>query len=225
MGCNKRTGDLLRRIKLAVHRKSRKDWADNKRNEQISQHYIYNSLQVIAGMCETDPVKAKATIIAFADYLRLNIDNFMEEKLVPFSLELERTRVYLELERLAGDHNFDVEYRLNIKDFMIPPLTLQPIVENAIKHGADRNGEKTEIVVMTFETNRGIIIEVTNTVPPDPVVYEKKENRKSVGLANVSSRLASYCRGTLNMQTSDGVTRVTIKIPKVIRTGGSGTRA
>ena len=225
MGCNKRTGDLLRRIKLAVHRKSRKDWADNKRNEQISQHYIYNSLQVIAGMCETDPVKAKATIIAFADYLRLNIDNFMEEKLVPFSLELERTRVYLELERLAGDRNFDVEYRLNIKDFMIPPLTLQPIVENAIKHGADRNGEKTEIVVMTFETNRGIIIEVTNTVPPDPVVYEKKENRKSVGLANVSSRLASYCRGTLNMQTSDGVTRVTIKIPKVIRTGGSGTRA
>ncbi len=225
MGCNKRTGDLLRRIKLAVHRKSRKDWTDNKWNEQISQHYIYNSLQVIAGMCETDPVKAKATIIAFADYLRLNIDNFMEEKLVPFSLELERTRVYLELERLAGDRNFDVEYRLNIKDFMIPPLTLQPIVENAIKHGADRNGEKTEIVVMTFETNRGIIIEVTNTVPPDPVVYEKKENRKSVGLANVSSRLASYCRGTLNMQTSDGVTRVTIKIPKVIRTGGSGTRA
>ena len=225
MGCNKRTGDLLRRIKNAVHRKSRQISVDKNRNEQITQHYIYNSLQVIAGMCETDPVKAKATIIAFADYLRLNIDNFMEEKLVPFSLELERTRVYLELERLAGDRNFDVEYRLNIKDFMIPPLTLQPIVENAIKHGADRNGEKTEIVVMTFETNRGIIIEVTNTVPPDPVDYEKKENRKSVGLENVSSRLASYCRGTLDMQTSDGVTRVTIKIPKVIRTGGSGTRA
>ena len=225
MGCNKRTGDLLRRIKLAVHRKSRKDWADNKRNEQISQHYIYNSLQVIAGMCETDPVKAKATIIAFADYLRLNIDNFMEEKLVPFSLELERTRVYLELERLAGDHNFDVEYRLNIKDFMIPPLTLQPIVENAIKHGADRNGEKTEIVVTTFETNRGIIIEVTNTVPSVPVVYEKKENRKSVGLENVSERLASYCRGTLDMQTSDGVTRVTIKIPKAVKIGDFKTRA
>ena len=221
----KRTGDHLGVIRNAVNRKSKKIRADNRRNEQITQHYIYNSLQVIAGMCETDPVKAKATIIAFADYLRLNIDNFMEEKLVPFSLELERIRVYLELERLAGDHNFDVEYRLNIKDFMIPPLTLQPIVENAIKHGADRNGEKTEIVVTTFETNRGIIIEVTNTVPPDPVVYEKKENRKSVGLANVSSRLASYCRGTLDMQTSDGVTRVTIKIPKVIRTGGSGTRA
>ena len=199
--------------------------ADNKRNEQISQHYIYNSLQVIAGMCETDPVKAKATITAFADYLRLNIDNFMEEKLVPFSLELERTRVYLELERLAGDRNFDVEYRLNIKDFMIPSLTLQPIVENAIKHGADRNGEKTEIVVMTFETNRGIIIEVTNTVPPDPVVYEKKENRKSVGLENVSSRLASYCRGTLDMQTSDGVTKVTIKIPKAVKIGDFKTRA
>lgn len=225
MGRNKQTGDLLRRIKLAVHRKSRKDWADNKRNEQISHHYIYNSLQVIAGMCDKDPVKAKASIIAFADYLRLNLDNVMAEKLIPFGRELEYTRVFLELERLAGDRNFDVEYRLNIKDFMIPPLTLQPIVENAVRYGADRNGEKTEIIVTTFETNRGIIIEVTNTVPSDPVVYEKKENRKSVGLENVRSRLASYCRGALDMQTSDGVTRVTIKIPKAKRTGGSKTRA
>ena len=225
MGCNKRTGDLLRRIKLAVHRKSRKDWADNKRNEQMSQHYIYNSLQVIVGMCDTDPVKAKASIIAFADYLRANLDNIVTEKLIPFSRELEYTKAYLELERLAGDRNFDVEYRLNIKDFMIPPLTLQPIVENAVRHGAGRNGEKTEIVVMTFETNRGIIIEVTNTVPPDPVVYERKENRKSVGLENVSERLASYCRGTLDMQTSDGVTRVTIKIPKAVKLGDFKTRA
>ena len=212
-------------IRNAVHKKSRNISDDNKRNEQISQHYIYNSLQVIAGMCDTDPVKAKASIVAFADYLRANLDNVMAEKLIPFSRELEYTKVYLELERLAGDRNFDVKYRLNVKDFMIPPLTLQPIVENAIKHGADRNGEKTEIVVTTFETNRGIIIEVTNTVPPDPVVYEKKENRKSVGLENVSSRLASYCRGTLDIQTSDGVTRVTIRIPKAVKTGGSKTRA
>ena len=176
-------------------------------------------------MCDTDPVKAKASIIAFADYLRANLDNIVTEKLIPFSRELEYTKAYLELERLAGDRNFDVEYRLNIKDFMIPPLTLQPIVENAVRHGAGRNGEKTEIVVMTFETNRGIIIEVTNTVPPDPVVYERKENRKSVGLENVSERLASYCRGTLDIQTSDGVTRVTIRIPKAVKTGGSKTRA
>ena len=212
-------------IRNAVHKKSRSISDDNKRNEQISQHYIYNSLQVIAGMCDTDPVKAKASIVAFADYLRANLDNVMAEKLIPFSRGLEYTKVYLELEKLAGDHNFDVEYRLNIKDFMIPPLTLQPIVENAIKHGADRDGEKTEIVVTTFETNRGIIIEVTNTVPSDPVVYEKKENRKSVGLENVSARLASYCRGTLDIQTSDGVTRVTIRIPKAVKTGGSKTRA
>ncbi len=225
MCLKKRAGNHPQMIRNAVHKKSRSISDDNKRNEQISQHYIYNSLQVIAGMCDTDPVKAKASIVAFADYLRANLDNVMAEKLIPFSRGLEYTKVYLELEKLAGDHNFDVEYRLNIKDFMIPPLTLQPIVENAIKHGADRNGEKTEIVVTTFETNRGIIIEVTNTVPSDPVVYEKKENRKSVGLENVSARLASYCRGTLDIQTSDGVTRVTIRIPKAVKTGGSKTRA
>ena len=118
MGCNKRTGDLLQRIKLAVRRKSRQINVDKNRNEQITRHYIYNSLQVIAGMCDKDPVKAKASIIAFADYLRLNLDNVMAEKLIPFGRELEYTRVYLELERLAGDRDFDVEYRLNIKDFM-----------------------------------------------------------------------------------------------------------
>ena len=221
MKYKKGNGYCLYVIKNALSKKARKLGVDDKRNEQITQHYIYNSLQVIAGMCDTDPVKAKAAIIAFSDYLRFNLDNVMAEKLIPFSRELEYTRVYLELERLAGDRNFDVENRLNIKDFMIPPLTLQPVVENAVRHGADRNGEKTEIVVTTNETNRGIIIEVTNTVPADPVVYGKKENRRSVGLENVSSRLASYCRGTLNMQTSDGVTKVTIKIPKSAKTCGS----
>ena len=225
MKYKKGNGDCLYVIKNALSKKARKLGVDDKRNEQITQHYIYNSLQVIAGMCDTDPVKAKAVIVAFADYLRFNLDNVMAEKLVPFSRELEYTRVYLELERLAGDRNFDVEYRLNIKDFMIPPLTLQPVVENAVRHGADKSGEKTEIVVMTFETNRGIIIEVTNTVPADPVVYKKEENRKSVGFENVSSRLASNCRGTLDMQTSDGVTRVTIKIPKAVKIGDFKTRA
>lgn len=217
----KGTGDRLHLIRNAVHKNSKNAYVDDKRNEQITQHYIHNSLQVIVGMCDTDPVKAKAAIIAFSDYLRFNLDSVMAEKLIPFGRELEYTRAYLELERLAGDRNFDVEYRLNIKDFMIPPLTLQPVVENAVRHGADRNGEKTEIVVATIETNRGIIIEVTNTVPADPVVYGKKENRRSVGLENVSSRLASYCRGTLNMQTSDGVTKVTIKIPKNVKASGS----
>ena len=221
MKYKKGNGYCLYVIKNALPKKARKLGVDDKRNEQITQHYIYNSLQVISGMCDTDPVKAKAAIIAFSDYLRFNLDNVMAEKLIPFSRELEYTRVYLELERLAGDRNFDVENRLNIKDFMIPPLTLQPVVENAVRHGADRNGGKTEIVVTTNETNRGIIIEVTNTVPADPVVYGKKENRRSVGLENVSSRLASYCRGTLNMQTSDGVTKVTIKIPKSAKTCGS----
>ena len=219
MGRKKRTGGFFRVLKNAVQKRKKSACVDDKRNEQITQHYIYNSLQVIAGMCDKDPVKAKASINAFANYLRLNLDNVMAEKRIPFRREMEYTRVYIELERLAGERSFDVEYRLNTNDFMIPPLTLQPVVENAIRYGADRNGEKTEIIVTTFETKRMIVIEVTNTVPADPVVYERKESRRSVGLENVSSRLASYCRGTLNLQTSDGITKVTIKIPKAKKSG------
>ena len=217
MWCIKRIRDYFCTLRHAVSKKAKICCIDDKRYEQIRQHYIFNCLQVIAGMCDTDPVKAKASIIAFADYLRLNLDGVMAEKLIPFSRELEYIRVYLELERQAGERNYDVEYRLNIKDFMIPPFTLQPVIENAVRYGADRNGEITEIIVTTLERNHGIIIEVTNTVPADPVIYERKESRKSVGLENVSSRLASYCRGTLDMQTSDGVTKVTIKIPLSIK--------
>ena len=81
MSYKKGNGDCFYVIRNALSKKARKFGVDDKRNEQITQHYIYNSLQVIAGMCDTDPVKAKASIIAFAEYLRFNLDNVMAKNL------------------------------------------------------------------------------------------------------------------------------------------------
>lgn len=186
----------------------------NKLTEQISQHYIYNSLQLIAGLCDKDPAKAKEAILSFADYLRINLENVTEEILIMFGRELEHTQVYLKLEKLEGEHDFDVEYRLGITDFMMPPLVLEPVVENAVKYGAAPPGGKNRIVIETYERWGNIVIEVTNTVAGESFRPEQRSGRKNIGLENVTARLASSCRGTLNMETAGGVTKVTIKMPK-----------
>ncbi len=135
--------------------------------EQISPHYIYNSLQSISSLCEADPPKARAAINSFADYLRGNLESLTAEGLIPFTRELEHTRAYLALEEAAGNKSFRVEYQLETTDFMLPPLVLQPVVENAVKHGAVRGTEEngqavTVIVISTRETADGIILRVTD---------------------------------------------------------------
>ena len=139
--------------------------------EQISPHYIYNSLQSISGLCTTDPAKAQKAIEVFSEYLRGNLESLTQEELIPFTRELEHTQAYLELEQLSGLRRFVVEYDLKVTDFMLPPLVLQPIVENAVKHGAavavnGANGEEgaVQITITTFEENGLINIEVTDSI-------------------------------------------------------------
>ncbi len=151
-------------------------------SSQISPHYIYNSLQGISGLCGTDPEKAREAIDAFSDYLRGNLESLTDEELIPFTRELEHTKAYLELERLSGLRRFVAEYKLEVTDFMLPPLVLQPVVENAVQHGAAKAGAApgaaetdeiadtetakpgvTKITIATREDGRNIYIEVTDS--------------------------------------------------------------
>ena len=137
---------------------------------QISPHYIYNSLQSISGLCDTDPGKASEAINAFSGYLRGSLESLTQENLIPFARELEHTRAYLELEKIADNRRFEVDYDLGVTDFMLPPLVLQPVVENAVKHGAARaaSGSEpgvsgaTQITIATYEHDGKIYIEVTD---------------------------------------------------------------
>lgn len=190
---------------------------DRSLSEQISRHYLYNSLQIIAGLCDTEPAKAKEAVIAFSDYLRINLDKEMLKDLVGFDRELENTKVYIELEHLSGSRPFDVEFRIGTEDFLLPPLTLQPVVENAIRYGADRSGAVNRIVISTSETEDGTVIEVSNTVPAEPFIYDREQRGNGIALQNITARLGLLCGGTLSLETADGVTKTIINIPKTKR--------
>lgn len=193
--------------------------------EQISPHYIYNSLQSIRSLCDSDPAKARDAIDSFSEYLRANLESLTAEELIPFSRELELAQAYLELEKLTDCGNFEVKYELETEDFMLPPLVLQPVVENAVKHGAYKAASgATEITIATRKSGGYILIEVTDRTEgreaaarleaPETAINLNRGKRKSVGLENVRTRLAVQIGGTLEMESTGSGTKVTIMFPE-----------
>ena len=206
--------------------------------EQISPHYIYNSLQSIRNLCDTDPARAIDAIDSFSEFLRGNPESLTVEELIPFERELELTKAYLELEKLTGRGRFEVEYQLETTDFMLPPLVLQPVVENAVKHGTMRaagigqaGAGITEITISTRKSGGYICIEVTDRTvdggyaaavdaahagaemrSKEQGSNRKRSKKRSVGLENVRTRLAIQSGGTLDLESTSDGTRVTIML-------------
>lgn len=190
--------------------------------DQISPHYIYNSLQSIRLLCGTDPEMARDAIDSFSEFLRGNLESLTGEELIPFARELEITQAYLELEKVAGEKVFEVRYQLDTTDFMLPPLVLQPLAENAVQHGA-AGASLTEITISTYESDGYVYIEVTDRAKErknaaavtqgDRAAADSMEEginrgkRKSIGLDNVRSRLALQCGGTLEIEQVEGGTK------------------
>lgn len=181
--------------------------------EQISPHYIYNSLQSIRALCESDPVRARDAIDSFSEYLRGNLESLTSERLIAFKRELELTQAYLELEQLAGRGEFEVEYRLETTDFILPPLVLQPIVENAVLYGVGADSRKDKIIIETIERPDRIIIRVTDEARGNVSFAQQQKKRKSIGLNNVRERLEKQCGGTLELEQTYNMTTATIVLP------------
>ena len=102
---------------------------------QIQPHFLYNTLNTITALCRVNPKLAEETTIKFSGYLRENMYSMGENYTNPFSKELDHTNIYLDIEKLRFGDRVKVEYDIKSDDFNMPTLTLQPIVENAVKHG------------------------------------------------------------------------------------------
>ena len=102
---------------------------------QIQPHFVYNSLSSISTLIPINPERAQAALDDFTEYLRTNLSSLTEVRLVPFEDELKHVKTYVALEQLRFGDRLNVIYDVSASDFMLPPLTVQPIVENAIKHG------------------------------------------------------------------------------------------
>ena len=180
---------------------------------QIQPHFLYNTLTTIQTLCLENSRKAAAITENFATYLRQNIDSLSETNLIPFRKEMNHTLVYanIEMERFPNIH---LDYEIEDDDFLLPALTVQPIVENAIRHGV-RGMQKGQIDI------------ITNLLPDCHEIIIRDNGKgfsakdalstegSHIGIQNVRERLKKLCGGTLIIESSEGNgTRVIIHIPR-----------
>jgi two-component sensor histidine kinase len=178
---------------------------------QINPHFVYNTLSTIASMCDVSPNQAKHLTIEFSRYLRQNIYNLSAEELIDFEQELNHVECYLKIEKARFRERLNVVYAVQCKDFRIPPLSIQPLVENAVKHGVTKKAEGGTIKISTYETDTSYVIDIKD----NGVGFDVAAADMHVGIENVKSRVEAICKGSVTVKSTIGVgTRVTIEIPK-----------
>lgn len=179
---------------------------------QIHPHFIYNTLGSIEQLCELDPPKAAKLVNDFSKYLRGNFGEIDNTRLIRVSKELEHTEYYIGIEKVRFP---DIEFiaETTCCDFSIPALTIQPIVENAVKHGILKREAGGTVKVKIYETDCSYFISVKDNGVGFDVSELERENH--IGLRNIRSRLEAMCGGILHIESIVGVgTKITVEIPK-----------
>ena len=178
---------------------------------QMRPHFICNSMMGIYSLCRRDPEKARQVTIDFTTYLRKNFANFASETPVPFTDELEHTRAYLSVEQAQYEDNLFVDFDTPYTRFRIPPLTLQPIEENAVVHGIRKSNDPIHVSITTRKTDTAIEIIVEDD---GPGFKSKDDNEPHTALNNIRERLEMLCKGTLEISSrAEGGTSVKVTIP------------
>jgi Putative regulator of cell autolysis len=178
---------------------------------QMRPHFIYNTLMSIHSLCSLDPQKAQQVTMDFTNYLRKNFTAVASDSTIPFSTEMEHSRAYLAVEQAQYDDMLVVNWDAPFTRFRLPPLTLQPIVENAVKHGMDLDSDPLRISIRTRRTDSGTKIIVADTGPG----FNPAETKESgIALKNIRQRLEMMCGGSLTITPNEGGgTVVTVTIP------------
>ena len=178
---------------------------------QIQPHFLYNTLSTIQAMCATEPEKAPRIVEQFSRYLRQNMDSLNDANLIAVEKEIEHTRIYAEIE-MAMFPNIRVDFDVMDADFKLPALTIQPLVENAIRHGV-RIREEGVVTVTTRRVSGGHEIVIRDNGVGFDTTKALAEGGH-IGIANVRERLERLCGGTLDIESTVGEgTRVIIRIP------------
>ncbi|MBQ3841097.1 MAG: histidine kinase [Ruminiclostridium sp.] len=183
---------------------------------QIRPHFMYNALTSIAMMCDIDPKTAKQATITFAKYLRGNMDSLKQTTPVPFKKELEHLQNYLYIEKLRFDDLLNIEYDIQATDFEVPLLSIQPLVENAVKHGVGMKDDGGTVTIATKETDGAYEVIISDDgVGYDTTAEKKDDGRSHVGMENTKKRLKDMCGADITITSEVGVgTTVTVTIPK-----------
>jgi len=182
---------------------------------QIQPHFLYNALAVISRLCDKDPAEAKKATINFSNYLRANMNLLERSEPIPFENELNHTIGFLNLEKAMYGEALNVIYDIQEKHFNLPALTMQPIVENAVKHGIGKKEGGGTVTISTKKAESNYLVIITD----DGAGFEQgkiaDDGQQHIGINNVRLRLSAQCGGSLEIESKpDAGTTATIIIPK-----------
>lgn len=181
---------------------------------QIQPHFMHNMLTTIMYMCRTEPEEAEKTVGQFADYLRANMDSLTLKQCIQFETELKHVKIYWSLEEKRFGDKIRAVYDIQENSFMLPSLTIQPIVENAVKHGM-RKGKQLTVTIRTYSDVNNYYVEINDDGRGFDVNAFENDGKSHIGIKNVQQRLKMMCGGELMVNSvPDQGTDAVIKIPK-----------
>lgn len=181
---------------------------------QIQPHFLYNSLNSIYHLCDMDAKLAQQAIGDFSEYLNHVLSSLKRTTPVLFEQELQNVKAYLELERLRFD-DLHIVYRIETSNFFVPALSVQPLVENAVKHGICGKEDGGTLVLSACEKEDYFEIIVEDDGVGFDVASLPNDGEKHLGVHNVQSRLEAMMGGSLNIMSVPGVgTKAIIRVPK-----------
>lgn len=179
---------------------------------QMRPHFIYNAMTSIYYITEENPKRGLAVIRDFTIYLRKVFDSVTRRETIPFEEELEHTRAYLAVEQARFEDKLSVTFDTPHTDFRLPPLSLQPLVENAVKHGMDPEIDLLHIVIRTRSMEGGSEIIVENDGAD---FIPAADGGEGVGLGSVRTRVSTMCGGSLELSPREGGGAVvTMRLPQ-----------
>jgi len=182
---------------------------------QINPHFLFNSLNSIRGLVVEDPQKAQDMITRFAALLRYNL-NHDRQHTVPLSQEAEVVEDYLALESVRFEGRLRVQFKVDpaAKSLRVPPMILQALVENALKHGIAKRPEGGDVRIHATAENGSLVLQVENTGELTPA-RPTRDGDTQIGLNNIRERLRLLYgdRASLSLKNGDGVVAATVRIP------------
>lgn len=196
--------NVSKNIQLAEEQQKNKEAQIKVMMSQIQPHFIYNSLSAISTLIPMDSEKAQSALDEFTEYLRHNLASLTETNLIPFEDELRHIEAYVSLEKIRFKDRIKVIYDINASEFYVPPLSIQPIVENAIKHGILKRMEGGRLDFITYEKDNCYVVEVID----DGVGFDEAnvnfKNNKHIGINNIKYRLKTMCHADLSISSVVG---------------------
>ena len=181
---------------------------------QIKPHFLYNVLNTIYHLYRKEPETAQEAVSSFAEYLRCNMLSIEKSEPIPFTEEYQHIQTYLSLEQIRFRDKLGVIYDVEVTDFKLPPLTVEPLVENAVKHGVTKRRGGGRLKISTRRTDEGVLITVADTgVGFDPDTY-MEDGKPHVGIRNVRQRLQNMVGGSLSITSTENGTVAVVTIPE-----------